>query len=315
MIRGIALAAVMVSIATIGLVAITRPEVFGQVPGEPGRSILQESAAAQDAASGNENALRQAAAPAERGASSPHDSPEALYAEFVAACAQEKCSHVAACLSPEFQTTWATLFVVGAIELEFDAQLAEPVRKALATHGIDPAVMPAVLLGADYGTTTKEEFETRWKKEVMPRIRDVPALIADLEPLLRSAAKRDESNSNVSYVLSTGAFGNQKYGFLRGLNVERDSATATVRVQRTPIVVPFDGAPPPFINPTPQTAWMKITFTRIDGKWYLASFDNIADESAASRPAAYDPRVNNGPPVYEPPIAPSAQFPLPGPPQ
>ncbi|MEX2185252.1 MAG: hypothetical protein WD875_00590 [Pirellulales bacterium] len=331
MIRGIALAALMVSIATIGLVAITRPEVFGQAPGEPGRSVLEESPAAgtprsileeslrrHDATSGDENAGPHAA-PGERGTSSPHDSPEALYAEFVAACATQKPSRVAACLSPDSQATMAMTIVAAAMELEFDPQRAEPVRKALAAHGIDPKSLPAQRLSFDYRLSAGEDIEKLWQDEVMPRIRNVPDLIADLEPLLQDVGHKEPYYATIALEMAT--FDNQKFGFLRNLNLERDSATAIVRTRQFQQVSPAYASPShaaapayPAYAPT-HTAWKKISFTRIDGKWYLAKFDEIIDESAANGPPVYDPSVNDGPPGYTPPIAPSGPLPLPGPPR
>lgn len=203
---------------------------------------------------------------------SPHDSPESIYAEFVAASNDKKYSRAVACLPPENQGTVAMIVVSAALELEFDTQLAEPVRQTLAAHGIDLKSLPVLSFGPERSPASFEETEAYWKKEIAPRIRDVPALVADIESIFRKAAERELPVP--IWALQSATFGEQKLGFLRNLKVERDTATAAVRIQRPQAYVPnhYPGMPP-----QQQTAWVKITFQSIDGKWYLAKLD---DESA-----------------------------------
>jgi hypothetical protein len=207
--------------------------------------------------------------------SSPHDSPEAIYAEFVAASNEKKYSRAVACLPPEHQAAVAMTVVAAALQLEFEPQFSEPLRQTLAAHGIDLKSLPILSFGPERSPASFAETEANWKKEVAPRIRNVPALVADIELIFQKAAEREVPVP--TWALQSATYGEQKLGFLRNLKVERQTATAAVRVQRRQAYMPNHY---PTMPPQLDTAWVTITFQSIDGKWYLAKFDEFVDESA-----------------------------------
>jgi hypothetical protein len=297
--RHIAWSATVLVAATAVVIALDWPHSLAQSPvvqPAPGTSVLEQPTdpiPSVGARSPQGDSPRHEA----KTRTSPHDSPETIYAEFVAACAEKNGARAIACLAPEWQASTTGFIVAETLDLEFDAPSAEPLRKALGTHGLDPTTMPTSWLRKRKDWAGSEESTNEWKEQIAPRIRNIPALIADLEPILKDAAKRNIACAQ--WALHFATFSGQTYGFLRELKTSGDSATASARTQQHVTIRVSEGMPPTLWNRPPTTVWTTITFQSINDKWYLAKFDV---DFAAVSPESIQPA--NVPPIEPLPIAP-----------
>ena len=172
-----------------------------------------------------------------------NESPTAVYREFRRSVANKDWRAQFECYVPKAQALMAYRLVLCGLLLEFETDLYLEIEQVLESHGIPDSTLTPYWPGPVHRIIDLQHAEEReqwqqaflarlerWESEVMPKIRDCPALVAALQPLLEAAAQRHPDSTVARQIAFLSRYA---YGRMRDLRIDADRADASIRIKLT----------------------------------------------------------------------------------